>query len=1499
ANAAKPTYTVVAPIKLRPNAEYHVSISVYDSPQPIEVDVTVSGPSESGSFNSNSKTVVVNPSETRILNLEIGEWSKGNYKLIVGGRGAFQFKNETSLEYQQKSYSVFIQTDKAIYKPGQLVQFRAIVVNPSLVPSVTGALDIYIKDAKGNRIKQWTRVFTSKGVVSQELQLSEQPVLGDWTIFVEVLGQKFQKSFTVAEYVLPTFDVEVLLPPYATYNRSDVVATVKAIYTYGKPVKGEVTLTVQPKVRYNMLSVRPLEQFQTKTTIDGSVDIPVTIVRDLNLKTDFFEREIEFFALVEEGLTGRKYNKSNSVKIHDKEVKVELIKTSKTFKPGLKYTAILKVVYQDDKPVDENGPQLKLKYGFSYNEDDWNNTLFLTPVNGLITLEIYPPRIKDIMVLSLRAEYKGQTYYLESIESAQSPSNNFIQVIKSDKTDARVGEEVRFMVNATEPLTRIVYEVMGRGDIVLARSVDVPNSNSFDFSLMATHKMAPKARVVCYYVRPDNQEVVADALNFDVEGVFKTQVTVDTNVRETKPGALVDVRVDTKPNAYVGILGIDQSVLLLKSGNDITQQDVINELQTYDTGKTSNRHLPRWYRNKRSLWWPGSSTTGEIFDDSGVVILSNGLIHRHIHMNSEPRVLDEADGSMAASFGSNELPTNSKQTNDVNKVRKNFVETWLWNSTITGDNIRLDDFILEDRLQPPDFHLSQTPDSRIVLRKEFPETWLWTNQMAGNDGSAVITSPIPDTITSWFISAFAMDQVTGLGIAPTSAKVTVFRPFFIKLSLPYSIIRGESVALQAIVFNYFNKPIEAEVVMDNRNNEFEFTNAANEIEFADTKKVTEKKKFITIPANDGVSVTFLITPKKIGYIDIKLTATAPTAGDSVLKKLLVKPEGQTQYFNKAVLIDLKDSPNVIKKNISVVIPNNAVPGSERVTISGIGDIMGPTVNNLDDLLRMPYGCGEQNMLRTNRLTPAIKSKAISNIESGYQRELTYKRDDGSFSAFGNNDKSGSTWLTAFVVKSFIQAKALVDIDQKVVEKSIEWLINRQKPDGSFSEPGEVHHKAMQGGSTGGLGVLTAYVLIAILKDTTAKRDRRAELSRAESYIWNEFTSSRNPYDLSIITHALHLADSPYRDNAFNRLMSFAKKSPDYMWWEEDREEATNQTEKQSAHFFYPRSNDVEMTAYALLTLVARSDLENAVPVLRWLISKQNSNGGFSSTQDTVIGIQALGGLAQRISSTTVSLNVKYNYKADDRHDTKDMKIDSNNAIVLQRIELPLSTKYVEVEASGFGAAIVQVSWQYNLAVSAEQPAFFLNPLIDKTSTENYLQLSVCTHYKEGNATNMAVMEVELPSGYVADVEALPSVTRAKEIKRIDTSKGDTNITRDEICLTVPAHRTHRVANNKPVPVTVYDYYDRQQTSRILYEPKLVTFCDLCQTTADEPFCDLCQTTADEPVCQKCALRSSSGDEDLTGSGKIIGSSDTGLRPMTMWSLLVVTIASIELYQIWS
>lgn len=48
-----------------------------------------------------------------------------------------------------------------------------------------------------------------------------------------------------------------------------------------------------------------------------------------------------------------------------------------------------------------------------------------------------------------------------------------------------------------------------------------------------------------------------------------------------------------------------------------------------------------------------------------------------------------------------------------------------------------------------------------------------------------------------------------------------------------------------------------------------------------------------------------------------------------------------------------------------------------------------------------------------------------------------------------------------------------------------------------------------------------------------------------------------------------------------------------------------------------------------------------------------------------------------------------------------------------------------------------------------------------------------------------------------------------------------------MCLTVPAHRNFKVANHKPVPVTLYDYYNRHQSARLFYEPLRATTCDAC------------------------------------------------------------------------
>lgn len=165
----------------------------------------------------------------------------------------------------------------------------------------------------------------------------------------------------------------------------------------------------------------------------------------------------------------------------------------------------------------------------------------------------------------------------------------------------------------------------------------------------------------------------------------------------------------------------------------------------------------------------------------------------------------------------------------------------------------------------------------------------------------------------------------------------------------------------------------------------------------------------------------------------------------------------------------------------------------KIHVNCVGNLFAAAIKNLNKLIRLPSGCGEQNMLNfvpnivmlrylkaIGQLRPDINRKAILYTEKGYQRQLTYRHSDGSFSAFGKSDKTGSTWLTAFVAKSFQQAAAFIDIDEAAIDAALKWLAQKQNADGSFTEIGSISYKSMQGGAGKGVA-LTAYVLIAFLE----------------------------------------------------------------------------------------------------------------------------------------------------------------------------------------------------------------------------------------------------------------------------------------------------------------------------------------------------------------------------------------------------------------------------------
>lgn len=60
---------------------------------------------------------------------------------------------------------------------------------------------------------------------------------------------------------------------------------------------------------------------------------------------------------------------------------------------------------------------------------------------------------------------------------------------------------------------------------------------------------------------------------------------------------------------------------------------------------------------------------------------------------------------------------------------------------------------------------------------------------------------IPDTITEWVGNAFCLHENIGMGLSDV-ARVTTFQLFFMSVRMPYSVIRGEVVNIDVVIFNY-------------------------------------------------------------------------------------------------------------------------------------------------------------------------------------------------------------------------------------------------------------------------------------------------------------------------------------------------------------------------------------------------------------------------------------------------------------------------------------------------------------------------------------------------------------------------------------------------------------------------------------------------------------------------------------------------------------------------
>ena len=1296
-------YMAIAPQVLRSGQTENVSVSLFDRDEPAQGIVRVSLEAN-GRESADASGLILG---TGSIALSVPDLPKGNYRLRVRGPG---FQDTTSLRVESGS-SLFLETDKPIYKPGQKVMMRVLIVDPELRP-LTGEIVLEVQDAKGSKVFKKTAETNEFGMATLDMPLSSEPNLGVWKITARTDNTKTELDVRVEEFVLPKYEVSVELPKEWVLANEKITGRIDAEYTFGKPVQGEVEIVAS---RY----VGRWEEYAAITRdIDGSDSFELPAVGFVaGVPGGRSMGNVSLDVTVREKSTGYEETTIRLVTVANTPVNLHLVSESRVFKPSLPFSFLVVTETPDNKPVDAR-VSVDLTYMGERLQRQERQTHHVITRNGTAVLTVKPPE----GVVALAAEARaGEAHAALAMQASYSPSGSFIHVTQEGPGPLAVGGHARFRVHATKETTNFYYEVVARGKVVFSQV-----SQSPDISFPVTPVMAPGSRILVYQLLP-NSEVAADYLPFEVAAVYPHQVNASFEHDQVAPGDAVNIHVETQGPSHVGLAAVDRSVFILAE-NRLNLQQVFDKLERLYMQPQLELHDVRL---KSRVATRGALET---FKDAGVVVMSNKRVPEGKEFHGP-------------------TPTPAPAMMRV-------VEEIVLNRAVAQAAVPTSAPVMT-RVAP--LSVVENQDQQLAevtrVRQFFPETWLWTNVVTNEQGRATLPVEAPDSITTWVLRAVGISKEHGLGIS--ESELRVFQPFFLQVDLPFSGIRGEVLPAKIALYNYLDAPQQIQVELAQ----------SDKYELLDNARRT-----VTVGPNDIGGAEFRIRLTDVGKIELEVSARSSQAADAVIKEMLVEPEGVPEELVENLVLTPGNS-----HTFDGAVPFNAVDDSARTSVSVTGSYVAQTIDGLEGLLKMPFGCGEQNMILfapnvfvanylrdTEQIKPEIMAKAENLMLTGYQRELTYRRRDGSFSAFGDSDKDGSLWLTAFVLKTFSQARGMIHIDPDVLESASGWILSHQRPDGSFKPVGFLHHKELLGGLQGNTA-LTAYVAIALME---AGEQRAA--SKAVTFLELWLDDIDDPYTTAIVSYALELADSNRAGAVYDKLMSMSVNSADGLSWGTPQFEL-GQTPAPRAlgnGRFHSgnRVAAVETTGYATLALLERGDLISAANAGKWLVNQRNAYGGYGSTQDTVVGLQAMTKFAANARHNvdmTVDLNAG-NW-------SKRLTITPDNADVLQTVAAPAGAT-IEVSGQGEGQVVVQAVRRFNLpsVVNAVRPVFDIDVDYgtDHVDVDDLITISADVTFNPPVfvEAGMVVLDVAIPTGFSPVAGSIERMAEAEpRIKRHDVA----------------------------------------------------------------------------------------------------------------------------------
>ncbi|XP_071618219.1 alpha-2-macroglobulin-like protein 1 [Heliangelus exortis] len=1405
---AQPRYLIIVPAALPYPSSQRVCLDLRGVEKPIRVALTLVLPS--GNLSLYRKVVrnnwIFECSKFQVPQ-PAGNQEVGTVHLRISNGHYFSVNEEKKVLIHRAGTGTFIQMDKPVYNPGQTVKFRIVTLTEDFAPVSSKYSVVEVQDPNQNRIGQWLDVRPKQGIADLSFQLADELSLGTYTI--SVVNPKASTTFKVEEHVLQKFDVFFEGPAQIYASDKTFHLRVCGRYSYGKAVQGTMRVILCQKARRRLQNASKdiCREYSGPTASKGCFTSSVsTSVFSLAPSEEDGKLYAEA-SLLEMG-TGVQINTSSQILISRTAAKAVFETPNAYYIPGVPYRGKIKLQDHYGNGMKNRKVYLVIKFmrrrliktyitdgsgiaSFNLDTTAWNSSS--VSLEGRFTLEelMHMPRKTDF-------SYTNAYHHLQPFHVTTKSFLDIDPLTGTLPCGLRQNVQVTFVVSRDdlgEDTSRIgfAYYVTGRTGIVVRgqKTVQVGKlhmlKGSFSIPLTFTADFTPSPSLVVYAIFPRGG-VAADSIRFDVALCFENQVKVGFPAREAHTGSTVQLQLQAAPGSLCAVQAVDENMFTARLQSELTSQTVYGLFPAaYRHGypapvEEHSDHCVQPQSTSTLLQGkPRQSFQPDIFNlfrNMGLKIFSNLVIKR------PSQCFHRADRKPTAGWLSTE-------DQSITKKKTQF-----------------------------------TTHGR--LNHYFPETWIWNLFSVGTNGSRTVLVTAPAVAGEWKVKMFCFSG-RGFGLAPAISLRTV-QPFFVDVMLPYSVIRGETFMLKATVFNYLQQCIQIHVSLAK----------SSDFQVESCRTCRDKE---CLCAEESRTFTWNVTAAQLGTLNVtvrtevldimsrcgsrKPLPTTTRQRHMLVKQVLVRPEGVLVEKSYSSFLCQRGG-NKAEEHVSLHLPDNVVKGSARASISISGDLMGMALQNLDHLVQMPHGCGEQNMVlfapvvyvlqyleKTRQLTPEIKERAAGFLHNGYQMQLLYRHRDGSYSVFGQQDGEGNTWLTAFVVKSLGQARKYIYVDDKNVQEALRWIEKNQLPSGCFATKGSLFHSSLKGGVDDDIS-LGAYVAAALLELGQPLKGKLMQttlrcLQKAVHNVTNIYTEA-------VLAYAFALAgDYETTQELLYKLEEQAIKSGGQIHW-------SPKPSSPASMDFWPdtQSADIELTAYVLLAYLSKprvhaGDMTTAAGIVAWLIRQQNAYGGFASTQDTVVALQALAKYAARTFSTSGQALVRVKSQ---RGFGKTFQINRQKRLLVQQEALTEAPGQFLVQVHGSSCVFAQMVLRYHKPSPRDAVTFTLRVNTELTNCSQAnpraLTVHILTSYIGSRVTsNMVIMEVSLLSGFVLAPRARMLLEHLTIVKKIEVKADVVYIYLEKLndesqAFILQLEQLIQIKNLKPASIKVYDYYQPEE-----------------------------------------------------------------------------------------